>query len=291
MKIKYFGYNAFIVEYNDFKLAIDPGRDLWVFKLNSLVPRQEWKNVTHIFATHADPDHFDYALEMAKESNATVFCGEGVVEDFQSGDIKNVFAVQVNGIIEQQDIKVEGLLTEHGPLPVNLLAGLIQMNNEVIKDSQSGKQVFLGPLKIFECKENIPAYSRGTIKLLFGLVTMVKENVDFARGSIGFKVTTGNKTLVNLGDTILKQEWKGLTPDVLMIPIGGTTVHNTMNEKEALEAVKLIEPKTVIPCHYNGDFLWRRNANPADVTMFKEEVEKLGIACHVMKPTDEININ
>ena len=24
-----------------------------------------------------------------------------------------------------------------------------------------------------------------------------------------------------------------------------------------LEAVKFISPKKVIPCHYNGDFLWR----------------------------------
>ncbi len=80
------------------------------------------------------------------------------------------------------------------------------MNNEVIQANQSGKKVYLGPFKVFESNENIHAYSRGTIKLLLGLITLVKENIDFARGSIGFKVTIGNKTIVNLGDTILKKD-------------------------------------------------------------------------------------
>lgn len=291
MKIKYFGYNAFLIEYAGLKLAIDPGQDLWILNLNSLIPREDWKEVTHIFTTHGDPDHFNYAVPIAKESKAKVFCGEGLVDDFQSENIKNVFVVKENNTTEQDDIKVVGLVTEHGPLPVDLLHGLIQMNNEVVQDKQSGKKIFLGPLKVFTSTENIPAYSRGTIKLLFGLITLVKENIDFARGSIGFKVTIGDKTIVNLGDTILKQEWKGLNPDVLMIPIGGTTAHNTMNEKEALEAVKLIQPKTVIPCHYDCAFLWRKNANPADSKMFKAEVEKLGIACHIMKSADEVTIN
>ena len=290
MKIKYFGYNAFLIEHAGIKLAIDPGRDLWILNLNSLIPRKEWKEVSHILTTHGDPDHFDYAVAMAKISGAKVFCAEVLTEDFQSEDVDNIFTIKVNSILEQEDIKVEGLLTEHGPLPVKLAAGLIQMNNEVIQANQSGKKVYLGPFKVFESNENIPAYSRGTIKLLLGLITLVKENIDFARGSIGFKVTIGNKTIVNLGDTILKKDWKGLKPDVLMLPIGGAAAHNTMDEKEALEAVKLIEPKSVVPCHYNCAFLWRKNANPADDNMFQEEVEKLGIACHIMKSADEISL-
>ena len=291
MKIKYFGYNAFLIEYAGLKLAIDPGKDLWMLNLNSLVPRQEWKGVTHIFTTHGDPDHFDYAVTMAKESNAKVFCAEALLPDFQSENIEKLFTVKVNNILEQEDIRVEGLMTEHGALPVNLLLGLIQMNNEVIQDKQSGKKISFGPFKIFESNENIPAYSRGTIKLLFGLITLVKENINFARGSMGFKITIGDKTIVNLGDTLLKQQWHGIKPDVLMLPIGGAVAHNTMDEKEAIEAVKLIEPKTVIPCHYDCDFLWKRKANPADSIMFKAEVEKLGRVCHILKPNDEITLN
>ncbi|MCW8900789.1 MAG: MBL fold metallo-hydrolase [Gammaproteobacteria bacterium] len=291
MKIKYYGYNAFVIEHAGLKLVIDPGKDLWILNLDSLVPRKEWQQVSHILTTHADPDHFAYAVKMAKESNAKVFCAEALIDDFQSENVNNVFSIKVDSRVEQENITVEGLITEHGTLPVDLLGGLIQMTNEVIKDNQAGKKIFLGPLKVFESKENIPAYSRGTINILFGLITLVKENIDFARGSIGFKIKLGDRTIVNLGDTLLKQEWKGLKPDVLMLPIGGAAAHNTMDEKEALEAVKLIEPKAVIPCHYNCDFLWRKNANPADDKMFKAEVEKLGIACHLMKPADELNLN
>ena len=131
-------------------------------------------------------------------------------------------------------------------------------------------------------------YSRGTVRLFFGLIKLEKENVDFARGSIGFKITIGDKSVVNLGDTIFQKEWEGLKPDVLMIPIGGRVARNTMDEKEALEAVRLIEPKKVVPCHYNCDFLWKRNMNPADHEMFKREVTKMGIPCHIMQYGDEI---
>ena len=57
-----------------------------------------------------------------------------------------------------------------------------------------------------------------------------------------------------------------------------------------LEAVKLIEPKKVIPCHYNIPFLWIKNIAPADDQLFKREVEKLGIECKIMQRGDEIEI-
>ncbi len=148
----------------------------------------------------------------------------------------------------------------------------------------------LGSVKVFESLQNMPVYSRGTIKLFFGLLKLVKENIDFARGSTGFKITLADKTLVNLGDTVLQNDWKGLQPDVLMIPIGGRVIRNTMDETEALQAVRLIEPKAVIPCHYNCDFLWRKNINPADDKMFKHEVEKMGISCHIMGQGDAIEL-
>jgi len=63
-----------------------------------------------------------------------------------------------------------------------------------------------------------------------------------------------------------------------------------LGEKEALEAVRLMEPKKVIPCHYNAGFLWQRNINPADDEFFKREVEKMGIECTIMKYGDEIAV-
>ena len=287
MKIRHFLYNAFLVEDTGVKVAIDPGLNLWLFKLNSLIPKSEWTGVTHVLATHGDPDHFVYAAPMAKETGAIVICGEALVDDFHAAKVEKL---NVGSVVNLKNIKIEGLNAQHGPLPVKLFSGLIHMTNEVAQGNKGGKKVFFGHFKIFESMSDMQVYSRGTIKLFFGLITLVKENVDFARGSIGFKITIGNKTVVNLGDTLLQKEWAGLKPDVLMIPIGGREVRNTMNESEARDAVRLIEPKMVIPCHYKCDFLWRKNINPADDEMFKREVENMGISCHIMHYGQEVEI-
>ena len=81
---------------------------------------------------------------------------------------------------------------------------------------------------------------------------------------------------------------KDKNPDVLMIPIGGRTIPSTMNEEEALQAVSIIKPKLVIPCHYSDPGLFSKYYNPADDKMFKREVEKMGIECNIMPHGDEI---
>ncbi|MFC2041831.1 MBL fold metallo-hydrolase, partial [Chloroflexota bacterium] len=108
-------------------------------------------------------------------------------------------------------------------------------------------------------------------------------------GAMGFKINIDNKNIVNLGDSLLQKEWEGLSPDVLMIPIGGMGGGIwTMDEADALEAVRLISPKKVVPCHYNASMFWMRNVAPADAEMFKREVEKMGIECTIMKSGDEV---
>jgi len=132
----------------------------------------------------------------------------------------------------------------------------------------------------------------GPIKLkLFGLIKLeIKPGPDerTGLGSIGFEIKIDNKVIVNLGDTLLQREWESISPDILMIPIGGRKVHNTMDEEEALEAVKMMSPKMVIPCHYDCGALLSRKLNQADADMFKREVEKMGFECIIMKYGDEI---
>lgn len=111
-------------------------------------------------------------------------------------------------------------------------------------------------------------------------------------GAIGFKIDIDGFTFVNLGDTLLHlEEWKSIRePDVLMIPIGGKTAPNTMDEKEALEVVRLMKPKLVIPCHYNCPALFSKSYNPADDTYFKNEVEKMGSQCVILKKAESIEV-
>jgi len=291
MKIRHYLYNAFLVEDEDIKIAIDPGKNLWIFKLDSLIPESEWSGVTHIFVTHGDPDHFDYAVPMATKTRATTVCGEALVEDFLSNKVEDVHKLEAGKVVNLDNMRIEGLNAKHGALPIKFLAGILNIKGEVAQGDQGGVKIYLGPFKIIESLKKMQVYSRGTVKLFFGLIKTVKENIDFARGAVGFKITLGNKTVVNLGDSVLLKEWQGLKPDVLMIPIGGRVIGNTMDEKEALEAVRLIQPKLVIPCHYNGNFFWRKNVNPADDEMFKIEVEKMGMDCHIMHYGDVLKVN
>jgi L-ascorbate metabolism protein UlaG (beta-lactamase superfamily) len=103
-------------------------------------------------------------------------------------------------------------------------------------------------------------------------------------GAIGFDIDLDGKRIVNLGDTLLhEKEWQPINePDVLMIPIGGKAIHNTMDVEEAVQAVNNMHPKLVIPCHYNCPALFTKTYNPADDQIFRHEVEKTGAKCAIL---------
>lgn len=63
-----------------------------------------------------------------------------------------------------------------------------------------------------------------------------------------------------------------------------------MDEDEALQAVNIIKPDIVIPCHYNCPGLFTRKLNPADDQYFKMEVEKLGAKCIIMGSGESVVI-
>lgn len=104
------------------------------------------------------------------------------------------------------------------------------------------------------------------------------SEVRIGRGAIGFNIQLDGKTIVNLSDTLLHTSERQAIhrPDVLMIPIGGKAVQNTMDVNEALQAVKIIQQELVIPCHYNCPAFFTKKYNHADDKMFKTEVEKAG---------------
>lgn len=108
-------------------------------------------------------------------------------------------------------------------------------------------------------------------------------------GATGFEISIGDKSLLNLGDSLLQRDWAGLRPDVLMLPIGGRGNGTwTMDVAETVEAVRLIAPRKVIPCHYNVPFLWIRNIAAADDSEFKQKAEQLGVKCHILGRGDSI---
>ena len=262
MKIRHFLYNSFLIENGRNKIAIDPGQNLWIFNLSSLIPETEWKSITHILITHGDPDHHWQSDRVAEASNAPVVCGKDLVriEDGKTllvdprgkeltswVPFKNVHPLDTGESVTLGDVEIEAVKSVHGPISIPILWFRIR-------------------------KQPGPGERTGI-------------------GSTGFKITLDGKTIVNLGDSILLKDWAGLEPDVLMLPIGGLGNNTwTMDVPDALEAVKLIAPQKVIPCHYNVPLFWIKDIAPADDQLFKREVEKLGIECHIMQYGDEIEL-
>jgi L-ascorbate metabolism protein UlaG (beta-lactamase superfamily) len=264
MKITLYGYNTFLIESGDFKIAIDPGAlFLYYFRLSSLIPKSEWNDITHIFITHGDPDHYWHADRVAGASRAAVICNKSLVKDVDgkilmlgprdkglafTTQMNNLHTLSVDETIRLNGLSVTGLQATHGPL--------------TLKIGPFSKTIHPGP----------------------------EERV--GRGALGFKIQFNGKTVVNLGDTLPHyDEWAGIKePDILMIPIGGREIHNTMDETEAVEAVRQMRPRLVIPCHYNCPAFFSRKYNPADDQLFKREAEKTGIKCVILNSEESIEV-
>ncbi|GAB1263494.1 metal-dependent hydrolase [Aurantivibrio infirmus] len=264
MKITHYLYNAFTIESQNKKLAIDPGGlFLYFLRLSTLIPKCEWPSITHIFLTHGDPDHYWHFDRVLKESGAEVVCNKTMVQErdgtsFMLGPrnkgiaftlpVNSPHTLEVGETIEVNGVKISGIKTVHGQL--------------LLKLGPFSTTVKPGPT----------------------------ERVGW--GALGFLIELHGKTVLNLGDTLLQaDDWKTLpSPDVLMIPIGGKVIHNTMNEEEALQAVEIIKPQLVIPCHYNCPAFFTKKYNPANESAFKKKVETLGARCEIMRKGDSLNI-
>ena len=262
MKITHYLYNAFLVEEDGAKVAIDPGQNLWIFELRSLIPEEEWPTVTHIVITHGDPDHHWQSDRVAEASGAPVVCGIGLTKTENGRTLvidprgrelsswvpfENLHPLNVGESLELDGVIFETVRAVHGPIEVSLLGFKIR------KTPGPGERTGLG--------------------------------------SMGFKITIGEKSVLNLGDSLLLNDWGGLRPTVLMIPIGGLGQDTwTMDMADALQAVEQIDPTVVIPTHYNVPFLWKRKIAVADDQAFRRGVEALGKECCVLGAGDSVTV-
>jgi L-ascorbate metabolism protein UlaG (beta-lactamase superfamily) len=67
------------------------------------------------------------------------------------------------------------------------------------------------------------------------------------KGWVGYVFTIDGVRYYHSGDTDVIPEMEPISCDVALLPIGGTY---TMDAPEAVEAVKLIQPRLVIPMHF-----------------------------------------
>lgn len=138
----------------------------------------------------------------------------------------------------------------------------------------TGKTNTLEPVEFFEYTasdlkvEAVPAYNIG-------------KDYHPEGSGIGFVVTFNGRKFYFAGDTDFIPEMNNLT-DIYMafLPIGGKY---TMNVEEAAEAAKAINPRIVVPMHYNSDKYGIDGVN-ADPSKLKKLLEGTGIQVAIMNP-------
>ena len=136
MRIRHFLYNSFLIENGKNKIAIDPGQYFWIFNFSSLIPKTEWKSITHILITHGDPDHHWQSDRVAGASNAPVVCGKDLakVEDGKTllvdprgkglpswVPVKNAHPLDIGDSVILGDVEIEAVKSVHGPISVPIL--------------------------------------------------------------------------------------------------------------------------------------------------------------------------
>ena len=87
MKIKYLGHSALLVEDKNFKALIDPFlKGNPQYKEN----KQDKKDITHVFVTHAHGDHIGDALSIAKENDALIIANAEIcsIISYQDKDLR-----------------------------------------------------------------------------------------------------------------------------------------------------------------------------------------------------------
>jgi len=262
VRITHYLYNAFLVEEGDTKVAIDPGQHFWLFDFRSLIPEDEWPSVTHIVITHGDPDHHWQSDRVAEASGAPVVCGIGLTKT----ENRKTLVIDPRGRELSSWVQFDNLY----PLDVGESIVLDDVTFEAVRAVHGPIEVSLLGFKI----RKVPGPGERT-----GL------------GAMGFNIEVGNKSVLNLGDSLLLEDWDGLRPNVLMIPIGGLGQNTwTMDVEDALQAVGRIDPELVIPCHYNVPFLWKRKFALADDQRFKREIERMGVECAILQRGESLTI-
>ena len=136
MLIKHFLYNCFLIGQGDIKIAIDPGQNLWLFGMRSLIPRSEWPSVSHVFVTHGDPDHYWQADRLAMEANAPLVLARTMTRH-QNGQTQilaprqsglryvpyrgRVVPMGSNETSTIDGVQVQAIPAQHGPIQFRVL--------------------------------------------------------------------------------------------------------------------------------------------------------------------------
>lgn len=94
-------------------------------------------------------------------------------------------------------------------------------------------------------------FAPGTEVTLYGILFRSMPAVHSTREAIGVSITGDGKTVWHTGDTLYHSSLPAekLSPDLLILPING--VGNNMNAVDANRLTREIQPKAVLPMHWD----------------------------------------
>ena len=186
--------------------------------------------------------------------------------------------------IDPYEIKTEGkadiLLLSHSHsdhLNIDDIKKVVNNNTSIVADIQCadvvkkidvkeiiivkpGEKINVNGTKI----ETIAAYSTNKINSDTNKLFHPKED-----NGVGFIITIDNIKIYYAGDTDVIQEMNNIQTDIALLPVSGTYV---MTAEEAVEAVRIIKPKIVVPMHY-GKIV----GNEKDAERFKQLVKEYDV--------------
>ncbi|MCK5125007.1 MAG: metal-dependent hydrolase [candidate division Zixibacteria bacterium] len=113
-----------------------------------------------------------------------------------------------------------------------------------------------------------------------------ESGLEYTGNPCGFVFSIGGKTVYHTGDTGLFLDMKLIGEldniDVMFVPIGDNF---TMGIDDAVKAVEFVNPKVVVPIHYNTwDII---NAEPED---FKKRLDGSGVDVVILKPNESLEL-
>ncbi len=148
---------------------------------------------------------------------------------------------------------IKEIKKENAKVVTNEEAGKNIIDSEIIKAGESKEINGIKVLAVEGYNLKIPNHQKGK--------------------DLGFIVEIQGKRIYHAGDTDLIEEMKQIKNiDLALLPVGGTY---TMDVDQGVEAVKLIQPKIIIPMHYGKIKLGGQKFElKADIDDFKNKVEQ-----------------